>query len=60
MREWSKNVVGRRERMKHGSGMKDRDERSRRIEILITDTFVMIKPTEPVRLVKQSTRRKRN
>ena len=40
MREWSKNVVGRRERMKHGSGMKDRDERSRGIEILIPDVSI--------------------
>ena len=39
--------------MKHGSDMKDRDERSRGIEILIGHAFVMIKPTEPFRLAKQ-------
>jgi hypothetical protein len=31
--------VGRRERMKQGGGFKGRDETSRGIEILMTDTF---------------------
>jgi hypothetical protein len=38
----------------------DRDERSRGIEIHITDYFVIIKPTEPFKLVKLEARRKRN
>ena len=46
--------VGRRERMKRDSGMRDRDERSRGIEILMSDAFTMIKPTEPFRLPKQA------
>ena len=37
--------MGRRERMKRGSGMEDREERSKGIEIRITDVFVIIKPT---------------
>ena len=53
MRQGVQSGMGRRERMKHGSGMKDRDERSRGIEILIGHAFVMIKPTEPFRLAKQ-------
>jgi hypothetical protein len=32
--------------MKHDSGIKDREERSSGIEILITDVFVKIKPTD--------------
>ncbi len=35
------NGVGRRERMKLGKGTKDRDERSRGIEIRMTDTFTI-------------------
>ena len=41
------SVLGRRERMKRGSGIKliikDRDNRSRGIEILMTDAFAKIK-----------------
>ena len=44
--------MGRHERMKRGSGMKDRDERSRGIEIRIADAFGIIKPTVPFKLVK--------
>jgi hypothetical protein len=43
--------------MKLDSGMKDLDERSRGIEILISDVFAMINPTEPFRLLKQVARR---
>jgi hypothetical protein len=46
--------VGHLERMKRGSDMKDRDDRSISIEILTSDTFVKIKPTDPLRLSKQS------
>ena len=46
-REGTKSGVERRERMKRGRGMYDRDERSRGIEIRIVDVFAIIKPTEP-------------
>ena len=45
--------MGTLERMKRGSGIKDRDERPRGIEILMTDVFAKIKPTDPLRLDKQ-------
>jgi hypothetical protein len=59
MKAKAKSGVGRRERMKRGIGMKGRDERSRGIEILIVDAFVIIKPTTPFKLAKQEARRKR-
>ena len=43
----------RRERMNRDSGMKDRDERSRGMEIHITETLDKIKSTEPLRLEKK-------
>ena len=46
--------------MKHGSGMKDRDDRSSGIEILITDDLAKIKPTDPLILAKQAARRNLN
>ena len=46
--------------MKLGGGMKDRDDRSIGIEILMTDDFVKIKPTDPLRLGKQTVERDRN
>ena len=36
--------------MKRGSGMKDREERSKGIEIRIADAFAIIKPTAPFKL----------
>jgi hypothetical protein len=48
------------ERMKRGSGIKDRDDRSNGTEILMTDTSVKINPTDPLRLVKPVSRRERN
>jgi hypothetical protein len=33
--------------MKHGSGIKDRDDRSSGIEILMADAFDKINPTDP-------------
>jgi hypothetical protein len=33
--------------MKQGSGMEDREERSKGIEIRIADAFTIIKPTTP-------------
>jgi hypothetical protein len=63
-REGVNNGIGRLKRMKHGSGMKGRDDRSIGIEILMTDAFTKIKPTDlvsdPLRLDKQAVRRKRN
>jgi hypothetical protein len=46
--------------MKHGSGIKGREDKSSGIEILIAEAFVKINPTEPLRLAKQTTQRKRN
>ena len=51
-RKGGTNGVGRHERMKRGRGMKDRDERSRGIEIRLTDVFSIIKPTTPIKLAK--------
>ena len=46
--------------MKHGSGIKDRDDRSSGIEIRIAEALVKINPTDPLILVKQAVRRQRN
>jgi hypothetical protein len=43
-REGVRNGVGHLERMKRGSGIKDRDDRSSGIEILMTDAFAKINP----------------
>ena len=40
--------------------MEGREERSKGIEILIDDVFVIIKPTSPFKLVKHEDPRKRN
>jgi hypothetical protein len=39
--------------MKHGSGIKGRDDRSRGIEIRISEALVKINPTDPLILAKQ-------
>ena len=52
--------MGRRERMKRDSGIKDRNDRSRGIEILMADAFAKIKPTDPFQLATQAVRRNRN
>jgi hypothetical protein len=52
-REGAKSGIGRLERTKHGNGRKDRDDRSRGIEILMVVTFGKINPTDLLRLVKQ-------
>jgi hypothetical protein len=56
------SLVGLLERMKRDSGIKDRDERSSGIEILMADAFAKIKPTDPLRLTNlwQSAWRKQN
>jgi hypothetical protein len=35
--------------MKHGNGIKVREDKSRGIEILMVEVFVKINPTEPLR-----------
>ena len=34
--------------MKGGRGIKDRDDKSRGIEIIMSETFVKINPTDPL------------
>ena len=46
--------------MKHGSGIKDRDDRSSGIEIRIADALAKINPTDPLILAKQAARRNLN
>jgi hypothetical protein len=41
--------------MKRDNGMKGQGDRSRGIEILMSDTFVKIKPTDPLKLVSHQT-----
>ena len=50
----SKSGVTRLERMTRGSGIKDRDDKSSGIEILMTEVFAKINPTYPLRLAKQA------
>ena len=47
-REGAKSGVGRLERMKHGSGIKDRDDKSSGIEIRMADALAKINPTVPL------------
>ncbi len=54
-REGTKSGIGRLERVKHGNGIKDGDDRSNGIEILMTNTFSKINPIDPLRLSKQVT-----
>jgi hypothetical protein len=46
-REGDKSGVGLLERMKRGSGIKGRDDRSSGMEILMTEVFVKINLTDP-------------
>jgi hypothetical protein len=46
-REGAKSGRGRLERMKHGNGIKDRDDKSNGIEILMNEGFAKINPTDP-------------
>ena len=48
------------DRMKRGSGIKDRNDRSIGIEIRISEAFVKINPTDPLILAKQAARRNLN
>ena len=58
-REGVKSVVDLLERMKHGGGIKGLDDKSSGMEILMTDVFAKIKPTDPLMLDRHTTRRKR-
>jgi hypothetical protein len=46
--------------MKLGRGIKDLDDKSSGMEILMSDTFTKINPTDPSILAKQAAGRKRN
>ena len=50
--------MGHLERMNRGSGIKDRDDRSSGIEIIMSDTFTKINPTDPLILDKMASREK--
>ena len=52
-REGAKSVVDLLDRMKHGRGIKGRDDKSNGMEILMSDVFVKINPTDPLILSKQ-------
>ena len=47
-REGVKGVVGLFKRMKSDKGIKDLDDKSSGMEILLTDDFVKINPTDPL------------
>ena len=53
-REGAKSGVARLERMKHGSGIKGRDDKSNGIEIRMADALGKINPTDPLILAKQA------
>ena len=46
--------------MKHGSGIKGRDDRSSGIEIRMADAVAKINPTDPLILATQAARRNLN
>ena len=46
--------------MKRGKGKKGLDDKSSGMEILMSDAFAKIKRTDPLRLAKPETRRKRH
>ncbi len=48
------------DRMKRGSGIKGRDDKSSSIEIRIAEALAKINPTDPLILAKQAARRNRN
>ena len=58
-REGTKSVVGLLECMKRGGGIKDLDDKSSGMEILMAEAFAKINPTDPLILGKQAERRKR-
>ena len=48
-----KSGVEHLERIKHGSGIKDRDDKSSGIEILMTESFTKFKPNDPFKLANK-------
>ncbi len=46
--------------MKHGNGIKGREDKSSGIEIRMTDALAKINPTDPLILVNQAVRRNLN
>ena len=48
------------DRMKHGSGIKGRDDRSNGIEIRLADALAKINPTDPLISAKKAPRRNLN
>jgi hypothetical protein len=46
--------------MKHGSGIKGRDDKSSGIEIRMVDALTKINPTDPLLLAKEAARRNLN
>jgi hypothetical protein len=52
-REGTKSVVGLLERMKHGRGVK-LDDKSSGMEILMSEAFAKINPTDPLILSRQT------
>jgi hypothetical protein len=58
--EGAKSGVARLERMKHGSGIKGRDDKSSGIEIRMADDLAKINPTDPLILAKQAVQRNLN
>jgi hypothetical protein len=52
--------VTRLDRMKHGSGINDRDDKSSGIDIRIADVLAKINPDDPLILAKQAARRNLN
>ena len=59
-RVYNRCVTPRTNELERDSGIKDRDERLRGREILMSYDFVKIKPTEPFRLCKQTEWMNRN
>jgi hypothetical protein len=45
--------------MKHGGGIKDPDDKSSGMEILMSEAFAKIKPIDPLILARHAARRKR-
>ncbi len=48
IRVGAKSGRGRLDRRKRDSGIKDRDDKSNGVEILMVETFAKIKPTDPL------------
>jgi hypothetical protein len=48
-REGTKSGVGHLDRMKYGNGINVRDDKSSGLEILMTDVFAKINPTDTLR-----------